>query len=58
MRGIRQGKVDQMRYTLAAEYRFNRTHEIGFYYQLQQWMNRTHNNRYFVLGVQYTFSLP
>lgn len=58
LNGLRQGKIDQARYTLAAEYRFNRIHECGVYYQLQQWMNRSRNNQYFVLGIQYTFSLP
>lgn len=57
LNGLRQGTIDQMRYTFGAEYRVNRRHEFGAYYQWQQLRNRSRNNNYFVLGIQYTFSL-
>lgn len=57
LNGLRKGRIDQMRYTVNTAFRFNRKQHVTLYYQLQQLINQKRNNRYFVFGLEYTFTI-
>ena len=58
LNGMRKFFPDQYRYTISFESRINRFIETGCYYQLQHIARKANINRYFVLGLQTTITLP